>query len=220
MDQSHRGDATGPSTGRGPGADEAVGRPRDPGVSDRALHSALELFGRVGWAGFTFGGVAADARVGKSSLYLRWNSKEELLKAAFEAFDTFFTAAPGSQDMALRDRVKIVAEHRIRTYFEPAGRAVARLQCEYRSDPETFAGLWGDTINRAVLRTRAEVGAAIQTGELRPDTNLVALADALEGACLMHAISSPVELQEAVLAQLPQFVEDLVHLVLDPWLAP
>jgi len=58
------------------------GRPRDPLLDDRALQTTLDVFGDKGWAGLTYDEVAARAKVGKSSLYLRWPTKERLLADA------------------------------------------------------------------------------------------------------------------------------------------
>ena len=35
--------------------DAGVGRPRDPGIEERALVAALEVYMEVGWSGFTLG---------------------------------------------------------------------------------------------------------------------------------------------------------------------
>lgn len=58
------------------------GRPRDPLLDDRALQATLDVFGEKGWTGLTYDEVAARAKVGKSSLYLRWPTKERLLADA------------------------------------------------------------------------------------------------------------------------------------------
>jgi AcrR family transcriptional regulator len=58
------------------------GRPRDPDLEGRATRAALQIFAEKGWAGLTIDGVASQARVGKSALYLRWANKSELLAAA------------------------------------------------------------------------------------------------------------------------------------------
>ena len=75
-------------TGTDPGPPEAPevrrgpGRPRDPDLEARALEATLAVFGAKGWAGLTIEEVSARARVGKSSIYLRWKYKETLLAAA------------------------------------------------------------------------------------------------------------------------------------------
>lgn len=58
------------------------GRPRDPLLESRALRAALEIFSEKGWTGLTLDEVATRAKVGKSSLYLRWPDRQALLAAA------------------------------------------------------------------------------------------------------------------------------------------
>jgi AcrR family transcriptional regulator len=60
------------------------GRPRDPGVDESILSSTLLLLGEVGYAQLTMEQVAARARVGKASLYLRWPSKVALVADAVQ----------------------------------------------------------------------------------------------------------------------------------------
>lgn len=60
------------------------GRPRDPGVDESVLSSTLLLLGEVGYAQLTMEQVAARARVGKASLYLRWPSKVALVSDAVQ----------------------------------------------------------------------------------------------------------------------------------------
>lgn len=75
-------------TGTDPGVPDAPeirrgpGRPRDPDLESRALEATLAVFGEKGWTGLTIEEVSSRARVGKSSIYLRWKDKETLLAAA------------------------------------------------------------------------------------------------------------------------------------------
>ena len=58
------------------------GRPRAPDLEERALAAVLDVFGEKGWTGLTIAEVASRARVGKSSLYLRWPNKTAMLADA------------------------------------------------------------------------------------------------------------------------------------------
>ena len=60
-----------------------VGRPRDEVVETKIIESALTLYGEVGWAAFNLTKVASAAGVGKSSIYTRWETRDDLLKDAF-----------------------------------------------------------------------------------------------------------------------------------------
>jgi AcrR family transcriptional regulator len=75
------------AAGQGPAgstraAGRGRGRPRDPGLEQRAREAALDVFAERGLSGLTIDEVATRARIGKSSIYLRWADKESLLADA------------------------------------------------------------------------------------------------------------------------------------------
>ena len=62
-----------------------AGRPRDPLLEQRVQDAACRLYGVAGWAGFSIDAVAREARVGKSSIYLRWPNNTALLLDSLQA---------------------------------------------------------------------------------------------------------------------------------------
>lgn len=58
------------------------GRPRDARADAAILEAAFDLFVRDGFGSMTMEGVAQHAGVGKTTLYRRWPSKEELVAAS------------------------------------------------------------------------------------------------------------------------------------------
>ncbi|MHB1489011.1 bacterial regulatory protein, tetR family [mine drainage metagenome] len=73
---------TDPGLPDAPEARRGPGRPRDPDLEARALEATLAVFGEKGWTGLTIEEVSSRAKVGKSSIYLRWKDKATLLAAA------------------------------------------------------------------------------------------------------------------------------------------
>lgn len=61
-----------PRAGRG-------GRPRDPQLDGKILTVARDLLAEGGLAGYTADAIAARARVGKASIFRRWDSMDDLL---------------------------------------------------------------------------------------------------------------------------------------------
>ncbi|AWE43101.1 MULTISPECIES: TetR/AcrR family transcriptional regulator [unclassified Actinobaculum] len=206
------------STGSVP-ASSSVGRPRDPGIEERALMCALEIYARLGWSGFTIGKVAKRGHMGKSSLYLRWPTKEDILLDAFNATDAFFQRHEAELgDIPFIERMLRIAEHRVRTYYTPVGQAVIRLNLENQMLPEAVGELWRKSVGGAVMRTRHLIQAGIDNGDLRPETNLVQLGDALEGGMTMHVLATPTELRDRAIARLDIYSNELVAGTLGPWL--
>lgn len=205
------------STEVGNNGHASPGRPRDVEVEQRALEAALEIFSRKGWFGFTIGAVAQEARVGKSSIYLRWGSREQLLLAALTEFDPFHLYVR-TYEGSVRDQLRRELSGRVRTYVSSVGLSLIRLQAEYQADPEQFGTLWAQTIGKAIRIQNQFFVRAQERGELRPEASADSLAETLEGAALIHAISLPVGDREDALDRLEMWSEDLVSRVVDPWL--
>ena len=197
----------------------ALGRPRDPLLERRALEATIVVYARHGWSGFTFGKVAAEARVGKSSLYLRWPTKTDLLAAAFDEFDAFFFHGYGAlEDLPFAERMRRLIRHRLALYFTPAGLAVIRLFVEYRSDPDEMGQIFDRSVGMAVRRTRKLLETAIDRGDLVRETSVVHLGDAIEGALIIHALSTPNPLRERAIENLDTYTTQLAERTLGPWL--
>ncbi|MFI2754490.1 TetR/AcrR family transcriptional regulator [Cellulomonas sp. P22] len=204
------------------------GRPRDPELADRALRAALEVYGEKGWSGLTIDEVAGRARVGKSSVYLRWPDKEKLLASALRRIQggdegqspdapTAPTTAPDEQAPAepvppqsLRDYLITHANDRAELYLGPYGLAMLRLYVESRAYPEVFSDIRREAITDFVLSQRRRVEAAVHTGELPPGASAIHLLDAVEGSMLMHVLVTPPHLVDRVRQTVPRYIEEMV----------
>lgn len=217
--------ATGQPTGR------TRGRPRDPGLASRAMDAALEVFGERGLAGLTMDEVAVRAKVGKSSIYLRWSDKEELLAQAFHGIQDESApdgaasdpapdgegdgaeddAGPGARgDLSLRDYLLAHAHRRAELYLGRHGLAMLRLYAEARAYPDRFGEIREQAISRFVRAERERVAQAIAAGVLPPDASAVRILDAVEGAIFMHLLVTPPHLLERVKAGLDGYIEAMV----------
>lgn len=213
-DDEAAGSSTGPAgTGPAPQAPRR-GRPRDPLLDERALRATLDVFGAKGWAGLTYDEVATRARVGKSSLYLRWPTKERLLADALRRTQQDGAAAPADSedpaDVHLRTYLVEHAMRRAELYVGEHGLAMLRLYVESRALPEVFAEIREEAITSFVLAQRHRVEDAIAEGDLCPGASAVQLLDAIEGAVLMHVLVTPPQLTARMRRTLPEYVETLV----------
>lgn len=193
------------------------GRPRDPQLEDRALQAVLEVFGEKGWVGLTIDEVAARARVGKSSIYLRWRDKETLLAAALRHIqqprDTRVdgaTPAPVPDELPLREYLIDRATRRSELYLGTQGLAMMRLYIEVWAFPDLFADIRREALTDFVLEERHRVEAAIRRGDLPPHASAVQILDAIEGAVLMHVLVTPPHLLDRVRRNLPLYIEQIV----------
>ncbi|HMO11959.1 MAG TPA: TetR/AcrR family transcriptional regulator [Actinotalea sp.] len=204
------------------------GRPRDPGLESRAREAALDVFSERGFAGLTLDEVALRAKVGKSSLYLRWPDKESLLADALghiqddvrapasESGDTD-PDAPGRprddadrEEPSLRDYLIAHVHRRAQLYLGKYGLAMLRLYAEARAHPDLFDHIREQAISRFVRAERERVADAIGRGILPADASPVRILDAVEGAIFMHLLVTPPGLLDRVRATLDEYIEQMV----------
>jgi len=166
------------------GADEAPargrGRPRSEKADQAILDATLRMLGTQGVAGTTIEGVAADAGVGKTTIYRRWPTKTELILAAIS--NIVPPGDPPDTGSMAGDMAALAETQRRRLAGSGLSGIVPRVLAESMGDPE----LHRDFVERVVepfrdmLRLFIERG--IDRGELRPDLEVEPLVD------LLHAI--------------------------------
>jgi AcrR family transcriptional regulator len=165
--------------------------------------------------------VAARARVGKSSIYLRWPDKTSLLTDALrrvqlEPDRTSEDGTPGSDVdepravPSLREYLVGHATRRAQLYLSDAGDAMLRLYVEARAHPEVFADIRRRTITDFVLDERRRVEEAVQHVDRMSPASTVQLLDAVEGAIFMHVLVTPPHLVERVRRSLAEYIEQMV----------
>ena len=187
-----------------------AGRPRDPGVDDRVAEAAVELFGEVGWSGFSVEAVARRAGVGKASIYLRWPTKEALLATALEAK---MASIKEIHTGSTREDLVELTRQMLQLYLGKRGRAAMRLTLDGDKVPEIRERR--EAMARAqVLAAREIVRRGIRRGELPSTTSVTVVLDTLVGGAMMHAMSAPADLREKVVAGADAYAEQLVDFVL------
>jgi AcrR family transcriptional regulator len=114
---------------------------RTGGRSERVvaavLHAALAELARVGYAGLRHEDVATKAGVAKTTIYRRWPTKVELVKAAIQEFGRWDDPLPDTG--ALREDLWIILEAAMKKIATPEGRAIARMVVIERADPQVDA---------------------------------------------------------------------------------
>ena len=161
----------------------SVRRSRPGGRSERvvrvSLVAALEVFAERGYAGLSFEEVAARARVNKTTLYRRWPTKGELLKAALHHVKNEDPPAPDLG--SLREDVGAILRWRVAKLSTPQGRSLARAVLLGASDPELSAVLAELRRERPAI-ARSVFTRAIARGELPAGTDTILLTETLVGA--------------------------------------
>ena len=171
--------------------DPKPGRPRDP-QTDQAIHrAALKLLTERGYAGMSVEGVAAEAGVGKTTIYRRYASKEELVAAALGALRDNLGPLPDTGDTR-SDLVEMILQMRLAIRRGPGFGMMGALLVEESRSPELL-----ELLRERVLRPRRDeamtvLQRGVDRGEVRPDVDLEVAVQAMVGAVFMrHIFGAP-----------------------------
>src|SRR3954454_8803773 len=162
------------------------GRPRTPGAEDKILGGALDEYGEHGWAGFTMDAVARRARVGKSTVYLRWPDKDALLTAAVTNDGMGLTVVDtGSFEEDLRQ----LTINMLHYFHGTAGWASLRVTFDCASSAERL-GDFSDAVLEVHGRQAQKIcQRAAERGEIIEDFPAGAVTEGIYGAALINSLS-------------------------------
>jgi AcrR family transcriptional regulator len=191
-----------------PGA--GVGRPRDPSLDARVHAAARDVYGRLGWAGFSIETVARTARVGKSSIYLRWPDTTALLLDMLEStVDLPLDPDTGS----VRGDLLVLARSVLDLLTGEDGDTILRLSTEARMVPE-LAPRWEQFVQTNVTAVRKIIRRAAARGELSEGTRGDLMLNALVGGLMMQCLTTPPSRRTRIAREAQLYTESLVDLVL------
>ena len=128
--------------------------------------------------------VAARAGVGKATIYRRWPNKEELLLAAFGSLKSPF---PEPKGVSVRDDLLAMVEVMCADKADPRkARRYALLLGEGEKYPRLMARYKETVVEPRREAMRTVIRRGVQTGELRPDTDIEIAMLTLTGAIMAH----------------------------------
>jgi AcrR family transcriptional regulator len=170
----------------------------------------MSLYAQGGWAALAFEAIARESGVGKSSLYRRWSSRDELLRAALEArwlpVDTIDTGT-------LRGDLRELAE----MIFNNRTGKLANLEYWFLIDAAHYPEVRKVTtpyMQETVLEARSIARRAIRRGESPRSLDAGLLMDLLVGAVNNHVMTTPRRLRAEMIRKAPVFLDRLVEVVL------
>jgi AcrR family transcriptional regulator len=185
MAQKHIRTASMRTGNNGTEGKRAPGRPRSEESKQSILNSTLKLLKQdVGFADLSIEAIAADANVGKTTVYRWWPTKAALVADAFSASADDELRFPDTG--SVQDDMSLQMRRLIRVFRSQRGKVVAALLAGGQSDPELIEAfrerfLWPRRKNayRALQR-------GIDRGELPPDIDLDLALDSLYGPIYMR----------------------------------
>jgi AcrR family transcriptional regulator len=162
-----------PRTSRG-------GRPRDPSRVGVIRAAILSLLADVGYGALTMDAVAAEAGVGKATIYRRWRTKEDLVADTIAEISRaeVTPADTGSLEGDLREMLHTI----VGAVNGPTGAATQALLSTVPHNPALAAafhdgpvGVWAHAFQQIFARAESR-------GELRPG---------MTGSIVAEAITAP-----------------------------
>jgi AcrR family transcriptional regulator len=175
-------------------------------VVNDVLDATLDLLARVGYARMTFDAVAERAGVSKTTVYRRWPTKPDLVRAALLRLVDVF---PKVRDTGtLRGDLLEVARVRFLDDSRERSRAVGLMRANLGDlDDAELRALGRLVTDRANQPIVAAVERGIARGELPPGT---------DPALVIEPIYATLQFRVFVMSDAPDlaYVEQLVDLVL------
>jgi len=188
-----------------PNGKRPPGRPRSENSRQSILRSTIKLLRRRGFADLSIEAIAADARVGKATVYRWWPNKGALVVDAF-AFSTEDELHFPDSGSVYRDMSLQMCQW-LGVLRSPRGCIVRAIIAAGQSSPELM-----DEFRKRLLRPRRQeayqtLRRGIERGELPRDLDLDLVLDILYGAIYMRFLIRHDELSES-------YVKEVCRLVL------
>ena len=151
----------------GPARSSRGGRPRDPSRDGVIRAAILRLLAEVGYGALTMDAVAAEAGVGKATIYRRWRTKHDLVVDTLSDINRAIAVPPdtGSVETDARALMDLV----VTTVQSPAGAAIRSLLPAMQYQPalvEAFRkgplAVWRNAF--AAMWARAEARGEVRAG--------------------------------------------------------
>ncbi len=200
------GARNGSNGANGTNGKRAPGRPRSEESRHSILRSTVKLLKRDGgFPELSIEAIAADANVGKTTVYRWWPTKAALVAEAFSASADEELRFPNTgsvqKDMSLQMR------QLIRIFRSKRGKVVAALIAGGQSDPELIKAFRDRFLWPRRKQAYKTLQRGIYRGELPTDSDLDLILDSLYGPIYMRFLIRHDKLNET-------FADEICELVL------
>jgi AcrR family transcriptional regulator len=179
-----------------------LGRPRDQAAHDAALKVALRLVTKRGFRAVSMNEIAAEAEIGKMTIYRHWPNKAALVMDALLQLIGSETAFPEGESAIVRLRLQLTLQAAF--FRSPRGNLIRSLVAEAQSDPELAAAFRDRWLNPRREGVRQIMQSAVAEGSLRNDLDIEAAIDLLYGALYYRLLLGSAALEEHFIEQVYQ----------------
>jgi AcrR family transcriptional regulator len=180
------------------------------------LAAAIEEYSERGWAGLTMDGVAKRAGVGKSTIYLRWTNKEDMLAAAVASMGVDMVPHDTG---SVRGDLEVLAETLHRGYQETIGWGMLRILVDAAGSGEAISEL-REVNEKHRGAAYAVLERGVERGELRAGVPGQLVINALYGTLVIYRMMRPWDEMAGMTPDPDTFCRDVVDFImngLSPW---
>ncbi len=182
------------------------GRPRSEESRQAILHSTLKLLKQDGgFPQLSIEAIAADANVGKTTVYRWWPTKAALVADAFSASADDELRFPDTG--SVYNDIRLQMRGLIRIFRSQRGKIVAALLAGGQSDPELLEAYRDRFLWPRRRQAYQTLQRGVDRGELPSGCDFDLILDSLYGPILMRFLIRHVKLEES-------FADEICGLVL------
>jgi AcrR family transcriptional regulator len=185
---------------------KTLGRPRSAKSHQAMLKAALELLGEVGFDNMSIEAISARAGVGKTTIYRRYSSKEELVADAIESI---------RQDVVIPDTGNLyndldeLVENAAQITLSPLGRQTVAMIISSAASNAQFAQIYWTKYLQPRRKAFAKViERAKMRNEIQADVDPSLIFDSMSGI-MLYALIFPPETESWT-----EYVRRALHLLL------
>ena len=176
------------------GSKRPPGRPRNERSRQAILRSTLKLLRKTSFADLSIEAIAADAGVGKTTVYRWWSNKGALVVEAFTSSIEDELHFPDSGSVS-RDMSAQMTQF-LEVLSSRTGRIVAAIIAGGQSDPELMEEFRARFLRRRRQEAYQTLQRGIDRGELPRGLDLDLILDLLYGGIYMRFLIRHDELNE------------------------
>src|SRR6516162_1427408 len=180
------------------------GRPRSEHARQAILRSTMNLLQDTGFDDLTIEAIAADAGVGKATVYRWWPNKGALVVDAFASGTASKLHFPDTGSV-YRD-VSFQMRRAVAIFRSPQGRIVAALLGAGQSDPELLEAFRARFLRPRRQEAYKTLRRGIERGELPRGLDLDLVLDILYGSIYMRFLIRHDELSAAYVNEVCEVV--------------
>jgi AcrR family transcriptional regulator len=146
-----------------------AGRPRSAEAHRAILAAAIDLFVELGYEAMSIEGVASRAGVGKTTIYRRWDSKEDLVVDAID--ELIFDVEPPDTGAVRGDLVEMLVMVQTIMTSAPAGELFPRMAAHVASGSPLGRAYLERVIAPRFALLQAMLARGVERGELPADVD-------------------------------------------------